>query len=130
MTTREVTLALPDQLVREAEANGLLKPEALEGLLRAELRRRMGESFTAADQPEPPPTDASGSAVAVREQWMRLMGMAEEEIRESCEPCNGPFDLDEELKELAAAREFASSRLSYEELTRLTREGGSLNHQP
>jgi hypothetical protein len=59
----ELTLALPEQLAREAEANGLLKPEALERMLRAEIfRRRMGELFDAADRlaalPEPPLTEA------------------------------------------------------------------------
>ena len=58
----ELTLALPEQLAREAEANGLLKPEALERMLRDEMRRRVGELFDAADrlaaQPEPPLTDA------------------------------------------------------------------------
>jgi hypothetical protein len=61
--TVELTLALPVQLAREAEANGLLKPEALERLLRDELRRRrVGELFAAADRvaalPEPPLTEA------------------------------------------------------------------------
>jgi hypothetical protein len=61
--TVELTLALPEQLAREAEANGLLKPEALERLLRDELRRRrVGELFAAADRlaalPEPPLTEA------------------------------------------------------------------------
>ena len=34
MRTLELTLQLPDQLAREAEATGLLKPEAIEHLLR------------------------------------------------------------------------------------------------
>jgi hypothetical protein len=63
MTTLELTLALPDQLARDAEASGLLKPDALERLLRDELRRRrVGELFAAADRlaalPEPPLSDA------------------------------------------------------------------------
>jgi hypothetical protein len=37
MRTLEVTLQLPDQLAREAEATGLLKPEAIEHLLRQEI---------------------------------------------------------------------------------------------
>jgi hypothetical protein len=61
--TVELTVKLPDQVAREAEANGLLKPEALERLLRDEIRRRrVGELFAAADRlaalPEPPLTDA------------------------------------------------------------------------
>jgi hypothetical protein len=59
----EVTLALPEQLARKAEANGLLEPEAVERMLREEMcRRRVGELFDAADRlaalPEPPLTDA------------------------------------------------------------------------
>ena len=49
--TVELTLALPDQLAREAEANGLLKPEALERMLRQEIRRRrVDQLFDAADR--------------------------------------------------------------------------------
>ena len=36
--TVEVTLTLPGNLAREAESKGLLTPEALESLLRAEIR--------------------------------------------------------------------------------------------
>jgi hypothetical protein len=59
----KLTLALPEPLAREAEANGLLNPEALERLLRDELRRRrVGELFDAADRlaalPAPLLTDA------------------------------------------------------------------------
>ena len=47
----EVILNLPDNLVKEAEANGLLKPEIIESLLRAELRRRrVNKLFAAADR--------------------------------------------------------------------------------
>ena len=59
--TREVTLTLPAALVGEAEEAGLLKAEALERLLREEIRRRRIEQlFSAADrlaaQREPPLT--------------------------------------------------------------------------
>jgi len=47
----EVVLTLPDTLAREAEANGLLKPEAIAAILRAELRRRqVNRLFGAADR--------------------------------------------------------------------------------
>ncbi|HXG68463.1 MAG TPA: hypothetical protein VNO70_25435 [Blastocatellia bacterium] len=47
----EVVLTLPDGLAQEAEANGLLKPEAIAALLRAELRRRrVNKLFAAADR--------------------------------------------------------------------------------
>jgi hypothetical protein len=36
----EMKLVLPDQLAREAEANGLLTRDAIEAMLREELRRR------------------------------------------------------------------------------------------
>jgi hypothetical protein len=51
MSQRKVTLVLPDSLVREAEANGLLNPKVIEVLLREELRRRrINRLFEAADQ--------------------------------------------------------------------------------
>ena len=47
----ELKLKLPDSLVREAQASGLLTPEALEALLRDEVqRRRIGQLFKAADR--------------------------------------------------------------------------------
>jgi hypothetical protein len=51
MTTLEVTVTLPENVAREAEANGLLALEAMERLLREELRRRQVEGlFAAADR--------------------------------------------------------------------------------
>ncbi len=47
----EIVLTLPDNLAREAEANGLLKPEAITAILRAEIRRlRINKTFAAADR--------------------------------------------------------------------------------
>ena len=47
----EVVLTLPDDLAREAEANGLLKPESIAAMLRAEIRRRrVNRLFVAADR--------------------------------------------------------------------------------
>lgn len=47
----EVVLNLPDNLAKEAEASGLLKPEFIESLLRAEIRRRrVNKLFAAADR--------------------------------------------------------------------------------
>jgi hypothetical protein len=67
MGTIEFKLTLPDQLAREAETLGLLKPEALERLLREEIRRRqVGQLFEAADRlaacAEPPLTTAEVEA--------------------------------------------------------------------
>ena len=47
----ELRLILPESLAHEAEANGLLTPQALESLLRAELHRRhINHLFDAADR--------------------------------------------------------------------------------
>jgi len=47
----EVVLTLPDNLAKEAEDNGLLKPEFIESLLRSEIRRRrVNKLFAAADR--------------------------------------------------------------------------------
>lgn len=57
----ELKLKLPDSLVREAEANGLLTSKAVEALLREEVRRRrVAQLFEAADRSAalPPLTEA------------------------------------------------------------------------
>lgn len=47
----EILVILPDNLAREAEANGLLKPEFIASLLRTEIRRRrVNRLFAAADR--------------------------------------------------------------------------------
>jgi len=44
-------LTLPDKLAREAQAVGLLQPQAIERLLRVEIRRRrVNQLFDAADR--------------------------------------------------------------------------------
>jgi hypothetical protein len=52
MAEVEFKLLLPDGLARDAEANGLLNPEAIEALLRNELKRRerVNQLFNAADR--------------------------------------------------------------------------------
>lgn len=51
MNALEIKLTLPESLAREAEASGLLTPESLESLLRAELRRRrVNQLFDEADR--------------------------------------------------------------------------------
>jgi hypothetical protein len=51
MLMAEVVLTLSDNLAREAEANGLLKPESIAAMLRAEIRRRrVNKLFVAADR--------------------------------------------------------------------------------
>jgi len=47
----ELTVNLPDTLASEAQAAGLLTPQAIERLLREAVRRKaVGELFEAADQ--------------------------------------------------------------------------------
>jgi len=43
MTT--LKLNLPDELAQRAQSAGLLKPEAIEGMLREQLRRQAGEQL-------------------------------------------------------------------------------------
>ena len=51
MSTLELKSVLPDSLAREAEAGGLLTPESIETLLRAEIRRRrVNKCFLTADR--------------------------------------------------------------------------------
>jgi hypothetical protein len=51
MSSVEIKLNLPDNLAREAETNGLLKPEVIESLLREEIRRRrVNNLFESADR--------------------------------------------------------------------------------
>ena len=51
MAELEIKLDLPEGLAREAEASGLLTPESIESLLRAEIdRRRINKFFEAADR--------------------------------------------------------------------------------
>lgn len=51
MVAVQLRLELPDALAREAETLHLLSPGAIEGLLRAELRRRrVGDLLATADR--------------------------------------------------------------------------------
>lgn len=45
MDTREIKVELPADIAREAEAQGLLTPETVGGLIREELRRRRADAF-------------------------------------------------------------------------------------
>ena len=62
MTTLELTLNLPDGLAKEAQDAGLLTPEAIEQMLKRELKRRAGEllleSARALQAVQPPLTEA------------------------------------------------------------------------
>jgi hypothetical protein len=51
MALLEIKLNLPDVLASEAEASGLLTPQAIESLIREEIRRRRIDGlFDAADR--------------------------------------------------------------------------------
>ena len=45
MTTLELTLNLPDDLAQKAQRAGLLTPEAMEAMLREQLRKQAGEAL-------------------------------------------------------------------------------------
>ncbi len=47
MTTLELKLNLPDELAQRAQSAGLLTPEAIEAMLREQLRRQAGEQLRA-----------------------------------------------------------------------------------
>jgi hypothetical protein len=47
MTTLELKLNLPDRLAREAQAAGLLTPDALAQLLKDAIRQRAGQALLA-----------------------------------------------------------------------------------
>ncbi len=63
----QVVLTLSDDLAKEAEANGLLKPEFIASLLKAEIRRRkINKLFSAADrlaQLDEPLTEAETATI-------------------------------------------------------------------
>jgi hypothetical protein len=52
MTT--VQVELPDMLAQSAQAAGLLTPQALEAMLREQLRRRAGDALRTTWASEPP----------------------------------------------------------------------------
>jgi hypothetical protein len=63
----ELTVTLPESVAKEAQAIGLLQPEALERLLREAIRQRQREQLFAAadrllDQESPPLTEAEINA--------------------------------------------------------------------
>lgn len=72
----EPKVNLPDELAREAQANGLLTPESIESLLREELKRlRVSGLFAAADRlatlDTPPLTEAEVEAEIVAARQSR-----------------------------------------------------------
>jgi hypothetical protein len=56
MTSVELTIEMPDDLVQEAETAGLLSPDAILWLIRQEIRqRRIERLFAATDRLAGPP---------------------------------------------------------------------------
>ena len=53
-------------------------------------------------KPDDPGRDESEKAMIIREQWMRIMGLSEDEIRERCDPIKYPGTISEEQAELDA----------------------------
>ena len=47
MTTLELTLNLPDELAQQAKNAGLLTPDAIEALLREQLKQQAGDQLRA-----------------------------------------------------------------------------------
>ena len=47
MTTLELTLNLPDELAQRAKSAGLLTPDAIEAMLREQLKQQAGEQLRA-----------------------------------------------------------------------------------
>ena len=45
MTTLELILNLPDELAQQAKSAGLLAPDAIESMLREQLRKQAGEQL-------------------------------------------------------------------------------------
>ena len=75
----QLDLKLPDSLAREAQAAGLLTPQAIEQLLREEIRRRrVGQLFDAADRlaalDAPPLTEAEVEAASLARRCSRWQG--------------------------------------------------------
>jgi hypothetical protein len=61
--------------------------------------------------------DREAKALAIRQQWMRAMGIPEEEILAACNA--GPFNLEDELAELEAVQQNRRLQLSNQELAEL-----------
>ena len=81
----QVTLMLPEAVAREAEAAGLLRPEALEKLLRAEIRRR-------GERPLAPDTDCPASVPQMARAWETISRpLPEDDTDLSVDPDEYPF---------------------------------------
>lgn len=81
----QVILMLPESVAREAEAAGLLRPDALETLLREELRRR-------GEQPFAPDTDCSATAAQMAQAWKAIgQPIPEDDVAPSVDPDEYPL---------------------------------------
>ena len=81
----QVILMLPEAVAREAEAAGLLRPEALEKLLRAEIGRR-------GERPLAPDTDCPASVPQMARAWQTISRpLPEDDAVLSVDPDDYPF---------------------------------------
>jgi hypothetical protein len=67
----------------------------------------------------------SGDPMAIRATWMRMQGLAEDEISEMCDPAVYPGNVADELENLRAAHELRRSDLTSDDL-----EAMSQKHRP
>lgn len=75
MTTVNLTLQIPESLAEQADKSGLLAPQAIERLLRDELRREAGrrlvgmsDKLASLDGPAPTLDEIQGEVAHVRSQ--------------------------------------------------------------
>jgi hypothetical protein len=59
---------------------------------------------------------SSGDVMAIRELWLKMQGLPEDEIAEMCNPKKYPGSIEEELSNLQAAQELRQKSLTSEEL--------------
>ena len=81
----QVILMLPESVAREAEAAGLLRPKALEKLLRDEIRRR-------GERPSTPDTDRCVGAQQMALAWNTISRpISEDDAGLSVDPDDYPL---------------------------------------
>jgi len=81
----EVRVTLPEAIAQQAQAAGLLKPDALEKLLRDEIRRRGEQSVG-------PDTDRPAAAPQLANAWQAISrNRAEDDTELSVDPDDYPL---------------------------------------
>lgn len=81
MTTLEFKVSLPDQLAEEAKRAGLLRPEAIESMLRERLRQQSAaelrdamDKMAASGEAEVPMEEIVAAVKAYRQERRRAAG--------------------------------------------------------